>query len=403
MVEPRPHELRQEDLEVGGVDRQPDGVAARLVRREAGVAGVREPLEPPPRRLVLGREVGGEPQVVGRVKGGELAEERADEGAGVLRVPDDGERAELPGGDRDRRELEVLVRVDELPGLLEEVGLVLDERVGPEVEPDAARERHVPRPHAHVEEVRVARPPLPQAPAADDQRPEPLRVGMHVLGGPPLRNLELPEALPLLGEVRAVPGHVLAAALLRAAALLHADPDEEHDREDGDAPGHDQEDHVPPDEGEADHAQAPDHGQQELEERPLGGLGDGRRRRDDDRVLGDRLGEDARRPVERRAARRVDRRFSGFLACSSRHGAAADLERSARLPGIPRIAPGYSSVSALPRRRTSAAVSASPSVPPGLMRSVVSSSHPSASSRPVRRTNEVPSGGSEWATCVTDV
>src|SRR4029453_14172180 len=127
--------------------------------------------------------VGGEdPEVVGGVEGGELADDGPGEGAGPVRGAGQGQNAESPKPDRDRGTGKPGGATDELLRGLEELGVVLGEGVAVGVEPGRGGQGNGAAPDPDGEEVGVGGAALPEAVRVGDGPQELWWVGVEVVG-----------------------------------------------------------------------------------------------------------------------------------------------------------------------------------------------------------------------------
>src|SRR5512133_253933 len=117
------------------------------------------------------------------MEGGKLADDGPGQGTGPFGWAGERDDAERTQRDRDRGVGEPGRAADESAGGLEELRVVVGERVGSAVEPHRSGERDRAAADADGEEVVVAGAALPQAVGPDDPRPQLGRVGMEVLGG----------------------------------------------------------------------------------------------------------------------------------------------------------------------------------------------------------------------------
>ena len=124
------------------------------------VAGVGQPLRPPPDSPGRWRVGHQDPEVVGRVEGGELADDGSGEGAGADRWTGEGQDPDLAKRDRDRCAGEPGGAANQLLGRQEQLGVVLGEGVemGVEAGRDAAGDRAAADPDAEDVGVRFDLP-----------------------------------------------------------------------------------------------------------------------------------------------------------------------------------------------------------------------------------------------------
>jgi hypothetical protein len=149
-------------------------------RPRARVVG--KPLHPLPGRVGGGGTGGQEPEVVGSVEGGELADDGAGQGPGPVGRAGEGDDAEPAERDRHRGVGEAGRTADELLRRPQKLRVVLHEGVGGAVEPDRGGQLDRAAADAGREEVGVGRAALPEPVGPLDRRPEQGQVGMDVLG-----------------------------------------------------------------------------------------------------------------------------------------------------------------------------------------------------------------------------
>ena len=279
LLEPRPQLGLQQRVEVGHRAREQE--LARHVRVQPLV---RQPLPPLPCPRVGRVEGGQQPHVVRRAPGRELRHQRPCPRTRALAIAGDGEHADLLEVDHHRLAAQRRAPLDHLASLLERVRLVLGERVHAEVERDVAVERDRPGAEAHVQEVLVVGPALPDVGALDQQRPQPAHVGVQPRHRAALELARLRQLAVALAQVLGVPSRLLGRPLAHAAALRPAHAERERQQEQQHRPGDVQEHAVPVDDREADHADPADDGKQQLDDRRVGRNRLRRRRRDAQRV-----------------------------------------------------------------------------------------------------------------------
>ncbi len=176
-------------------------------------ADVRQPFEPVPRAPRGGREGGEDAQLAGRVEGGELDEQRAQQRPGALGGADDGHDAVAAERDRQRHVRQARGAIDQAPRGAEQFRVVFGQWVAAQIQAHAALQRHHATSDSHGEEVIVAGPPLPEPLSADDQRPDLCRLRIEPRGRLLLGGSDAAEVLAEIVEV---------GEIARPLAALHA-------------------------------------------------------------------------------------------------------------------------------------------------------------------------------------
>jgi hypothetical protein len=213
----------------GGLGEQGSRSPARAGRR---AAGVRQPLEPVPGRQRRRRERGQDAQVVGGVEGGELAQQRAGEGAGAAGRAGGRPAAQAPQRDGDRRLWQPAGPADQRLGGGLQAGVALDQRPAGGVQADGRVQRHRAAADPDGEEVVVGRAALPQPLGPADQRPEAWRVGVEVVGGGELGGRQVTGGGADLRQVGEVAGPLPAPGPAGGAPLGQAQADAQRQRGD---------------------------------------------------------------------------------------------------------------------------------------------------------------------------
>jgi hypothetical protein len=204
----------------------------RVARAGGGrVAGVGQPVQPAPGRAGggSGGSGGEDPEVVGSVEGGELADDRPGEGPDPVGWAGEGEDPDLAQREGHRGIWEPAGSADKVRRGRGQLRVVLDQGPGG-FEPDRGGQRDRAAADPDGEEVVVGRAALPEAVGPGDRGPQPRRVGVEVLGGG-----ELGRGLPLgrrrdLGEVGQVAGALAAAGPAGGPALGQAEGQPDRDR-----------------------------------------------------------------------------------------------------------------------------------------------------------------------------
>ena len=269
------------------------------------VAGVGQPAGPRPRRAGRRGVDHLDPEVVGGVEGGELAEEGAGEGARAGRWAGEGEDVEVAERNDHRGAGEPGGSADDLLGCFQQFGVVLLEGAAGGVEAGPVGEGDRASPDPHREEVAVGGATLPEAVGLVDDRPEGRWVGVEVLGDGELGGGQVVGLGRDLLEVGEVAGPVPAPGPAGGAALDQAEPEPGRHRGHG---GPEHQGDQPPGPGSGDREQerdrpaTPDQRHQVLQ--PTGGAGarPPHRRRGGDGQLGRRQQRRVRphRPVHDR-------------------------------------------------------------------------------------------------------
>jgi hypothetical protein len=231
-----------------------------------------------------------DPEVVGGVEGGELAEEGTGEGARAGRWAGEGEDVELAERNDHRSAGEPGRSPDDLFRRYQQLGVVLQKGAAGGVEAGPVGEGDRASADPHREEVGVGGAALPEAVGADDC-PEGGWIGVEVFGDGELGGRQVVGLGGDLAEVGEVAGPVPAPGSAGGAALDQAESEARHHRGGGRA---DDQDHQPrgpgPGDGEQerDRPTAPEQRHQVLQ--PPGGAASGpaHRRRSGDREVGRR-------------------------------------------------------------------------------------------------------------------
>jgi hypothetical protein len=215
------------------IDARPvDRVDDRHQVRRPGVLAVGKPRHPPP-----GRMGGQQPEVVGSVEGGELADDGAGQGPGPVPGAGEGEDAGLAERDHHRGVGEAGRAADEPLRRRQELRVVLDQRVGGAVEPDRGGQGGRAAAHPDGEEVGVGRAAFPEPVGPLDRRPQQRRVGMEVLGHGELGRGQVVGPARGLIEVAEVAGPFPAPRPAGRPPLDEAEGEAGQQRGDG-RPGH---------------------------------------------------------------------------------------------------------------------------------------------------------------------
>ena len=218
--------------------------------------------------------------------------------ARALAIAGHGQHADVREVDDDGLAAQRRAAVHHLARLLQRLRLVLGERVHPQVELDVAVERHVAGAQAHVEEVVVVGPALPDVLALDEQRPQAAGVRIQACERPALQLPGLGELGLALAQVLRVPARLGRRPLAHAPLLRPADADRGADHQHDHRPGDVEERAVAVDEREAEHPDAADHGHEHLDDRGVRGRGLRRRSRYAQPLRGHGLRILARRSME---------------------------------------------------------------------------------------------------------